>query len=81
MVSMEDILTSVEQVIVLLGQCSNTLLYHRRFSLLSELFPSMSHTKELLLEKLTLLQKHDSELFGKKFRERFIEVRISKKKT
>lgn len=81
MVSVEDILTSVEQVIVLLGQCSNTLLYHRRFSLSSELFPSMSHTKELLLEKLTLLQKHDSELFGKKFRERFIEIRISKKKT
>ena len=41
----------------------------------------MSHTKELLLEKLTLLQKRDSELFGKKFRERFIEVRISKEKT
>ena len=29
MVSMEDLLSFVEQTIVLLGQCSNTVFYHK----------------------------------------------------
>ena len=38
MVSVEDLLTLVKQAMMLLRQCSNTVLYHRIFSLLSALF-------------------------------------------
>ena len=41
----------------------------------------MSQTKELLLEKSSLLRKHDSEIFSKKFRERVVKNITSKIKT
>lgn len=58
----DNLLTLVEQIVVLLGKCSNIFSYHKRFSLLSALFPKMSIYKELLKEKSSLLQLHESEL-------------------
>lgn len=41
----------------------------------------MSQTKELLLEKSSLLRRHDSEIFSKKFREHVVKNMTSKIKT
>lgn len=41
----------------------------------------MSQTKEVLLEKSSLLRKHDSEILSKKFRERVVKNITSKIKT
>ena len=58
----DDLLVCVEQIVVLLGQCSNIVSYRKRFSLLSAVFPKMSISNELLKEKFSLLQLHKSEL-------------------
>ena len=39
---------------MLLQQCSNTVLYHRRFGHLSALFPSMSQCKLLSTENSSM---------------------------
>ena len=54
----DDLLTYVEEIVELLGQCSNTVSYHKRFDLLSALFPKNSICKELLKEKPSMLQLH-----------------------
>ena len=77
---MEDLLSLVDQTSVLIDQCNNTVLYLRRFSLLSVLSYQFSRQRQFLCETLALLDKHDFELFMHTFREHIIEITISNKK-
>ena len=77
---MEDLLSLVDQTSVLIDQCNNTVLYLRRFSLLSVLSYQFSRQRQFLCETLSLLDKHDFELFMHTFREHIIEITISNKK-
>ena len=80
-ISMEDLLSLVEQTNVLFSQFNNTLLYVRRFSLLSALSYRFPIRKELLREVLSLLLKNCSELFMQIFREYIIKITNSNRKT
>lgn len=78
---MEDLLSLVEQTNVLFSQFNNTVLYVRRFSLLSALSYRFPRRKELLREALSLLLKNYSELFMQTFREYIIKITNSNRKT
>ena len=80
-VPVEDLLQFAEKSVVLLGQASNGLSYLRRFNILQKLMKDSRKVKTLLREKSTLLQKHDENLFGKKFRSHIVETEKSRKRT
>ena len=63
----------------MVGQSSNTVTYHRRYNLLNNLMGSSNQAKEALKEKRDLLQKHNGNLQGKKFRNHIVEVTKTKK--
>ena len=67
-ISVNKLLFYVEQIILLIGQSSNAITYHRKLNVLRCIMNSQYQVKTMLKEKTALLQKHDSELFGKKFR-------------
>ena len=80
-VSLFELKEYMEQTAVLVGQSSNTVSNHRRYNVLNGLMGSTTQAKELLREKTDLLQKHDTQLFGKKFRKHIVDVTKSKKTT
>ena len=63
--SLEDMQKFIEQIVLILGQSSNTVTQHRRYNLLNNLMGSSNQAKEVLREKKDLLQKHDGNLLGK----------------
>ena len=80
-VSIKDLLQYVEQTVLLLGQSVNSMTYHRRYNILLNIMNSPSDVKTMLREKATLLEKHDKDLFGKKFRNHITETVKSRNKT
>ena len=70
-----------EQIVLLLGQSSNAITYHRRLNVLEWIMNSQYQVKTIIKEKAALLQKHDSELFGKKFRNYIVDTIKSKRET
>ena len=65
-ISINDLLHYVEQTVLLLGQSSNAITYHRRLNVLGSVMNSQYQVKSMLKEKASLLQKHDEYLFRKK---------------
>ena len=55
--------------------------YHRRYNLLNNLMGSSNQAKEAWREKKDLLQKHDGNLLGKKFRNEIVEMTKTRKTT
>ena len=80
-ISINDLLHYVEQTVLLLGQSSNAITYHRRLNVLGSVMNSQYQVKSMLKEKASLLQKHDEYLFGKKFRNHIADTIKSKKQT
>ena len=80
-ISVTELLFYVEQIILLLGQSSNAITYHRRLNVLRCIMNSQYQVKTMLKEKTALLQKHGSELFGKKFRNHIADTMKSKRET
>ena len=70
-----------EQAILLLGQSSNAITYHRRLTVLGSVMNSQYQVKSMLKEKGSLQQKHDEFLFEKKFRNHITDTVKSKKQT
>ena len=62
--SLDEILSLLEQTICLLGQTSNSISYHRRYNILSSVC-SLQDAKNILKNKVELLQTNDENLFGK----------------
>ena len=80
-ISINDLLHYVEQTVLLLGQSSNAITYHRRLNVLGSVMNSRYQVKSVLKEKASLLQKHDEYLFGKKFRNHIADTIKTKKQT
>ena len=80
-ISVNELLFYVEQIVLLLGQSSNAIAHHRRLNVLGCIMNSQYQVKTMLKEKAALLQKHDSELFGKKFWNHIADTIKSKRKT
>lgn len=78
-ISLDELQSFVEQTVIMVGQSSNTVSYHRRLNILQCLTDSQSQAKEMLREKAELLQKHDTNLLGKKFRKHIVNSTKSKK--
>ena len=75
-ISINDLLHYVEQTVLLLGQSSNAITYHRRLNVLGSVMNSQYQVKSMLL-----LQKHGEYLFGKKFTNYIADTIKSKKQT
>ena len=80
-ISINDLLHYVEQTVLLLGQSSNAITYHRRLNVLGSVMNSQYQVKSMLKEKALLLQKHDEYIYGKKFRNHIADTIKSKKQT
>lgn len=79
-VPVDDFFILVEKTIMLLGQASNVISYQRRFSILFNLIKNARKAKSFLKDKATLIQKHDGNLFGKKFLVNILKLRSQRKK-
>ena len=77
---MDDFSILVEKTIMLLGQASNAISYQRRFSISLNLIKDAQKAKSILKDKATLFQKHDGNLFEKKFYTHIIEIESQRKK-
>ena len=77
--SLSEIKTYLEQSVVLLGNSSSTVSYYRRYAMLLSITGSPQKAKEMLRNEGELLQKHDRNLFGKKFQSHISQVSKSKK--
>ena len=80
-ISVNELLFYIEQIVLLLGQSSNAITYYRRLKVLGYIMNSQYQVKTMLKEKSALLQEHDSDLFGKKFRCHIADTIKSKRET
>ena len=78
LLSLDKILGPVEQAICLLVQASNSISYHRRYNIPSNVC-SRQKAKNILKNKVELLQINDENLFGKGFSEHLTKLVKSKK--
>ena len=69
----------MEQAVLMVGQSSDTVIYPRRYNLLNNLIGSSNQPKEGLSKKKDLLQKHDGNLLGMKFRNHIVEIIMTRK--
>ena len=76
--SLDEILSLLEQTICLVGQTRNSISYHRRYTILSGV-SSPQEAKNMLKNKTELLQTTDENLFGKEFSDHLTESVKSKK--
>ena len=65
-ISLDEILSFVEQTICFLGPISNLIPYHRRYNILSSVC-SPEEAKNMLKNKVELLRTNGENLFGKEF--------------
>ena len=68
-ISINNLRHYVEQTVLLLGQNSDAITYHRRLNALGSVMNSHYQVKSMLKEKVPLLQKYDEDLFRKKVQE------------
>ena len=80
-ISVNELIFYIEQIVLLLGQSSNAITYYRRLKVLGYIMNSQYQVKTMLKEKSALLQEHDSDLFGKKFRCHIADTIKSKRET
>ena len=66
-VALEKFVTLVEQVILLLGQASLSLLYTRRLNILKMIMKDPGKAKTMLQENENILRESETHLFGKRF--------------
>ena len=76
--SLDKILSLLEQTICLLGQTSNSILYHQRYNILSSVC-SRQEAKNMLKNKVELVQTNNENLFAKEFSDHLTESVNSKK--
>ena len=75
--SLDEILHLLKQTLCLLGQTSNSILYHQSNNILSSMY-SPQEAKNII-ELVELLQTNDENLFGKEFSNHLTEPVKSKK--
>ena len=62
-ISINDLLHYVEETVLLLGQSSNAITYHRRLNVLGSVMNSQYQVETMLKEKASLLQRYGEYLF------------------
>lgn len=71
----EEVASAVEKSVTMVGQCLNMLTYERRKNVLTAISNvSTAQASQTLKDKASLLQMHDDDLFGKKYREHMTET-------
>ena len=75
--SLDDILSIVEQTICLLCQTSNSISYHRRYSILSIMCSPLE--ANIMLKNKLETKTNDEILFGKRFSDHLTESIKSRK--
>ena len=80
-VSLPEILTNLDQTVMLLGQALNSISYTRRFNALKQITGDPRKTKQLLKEKNEIFPKETQFLFGEKFESDIIRTAKSKQKS
>ena len=65
-ISVNELLLYVDQIILLRGESSSLITYHRRLNVFGCIINSQYQVKTMLKEKAALLQKHDNELSERK---------------
>ena len=78
-IDLDDITAYIEKTVLLLDQTSNYIRYFRRYNILAALNCPAQQSKEMLREGADLLQRHDRNLFGKKFSAHLVASAKSKK--
>ena len=79
-VQMDTVLQLLEVTVVLIGQCSNTIIYERcKNPLQGVTGTSTTLLAAMLKEKASFLQKHDKVLLGKGFTDNLSETIKAKK--
>ena len=71
-IDLDVIRAYVEQTVLLLGQTSNYITYFFIFNILAALNCPAQQSKKMLREEADLLQRHDRNLFEKKFSEHLV---------
>ena len=80
-IDLDNIRAYIEKTVLLLGQTSNYITYFRRYNILVALNSPAQQSKEMLRQEADLLQRHDRNLFGKKFSKHLVASAKSKKQT
>ena len=79
---MDTVLEPLEETVLLIGQCNNTIIYERRKNVsLGVTETSSSQVASMLKEKAAFLQKHDKALFGKDFRDHLTKTLKAKEQS
>ena len=76
----DDALQLIEQTVLLVGQCCNTISCDRRKSILSSVTGS-TQASSMLKEKAEILRNDDGSLFGTYFRDEILENQKAEKKS
>ena len=76
---MDNIRAYIEKTVRLLAQSSNYITYFRRYNIFAVLTCLVQQSKEMLREEAHLLQRHDRNLFGKRFSEHLVASAKPKK--
>ena len=78
---LNDMQKFIEQRVLMVGQSSDTVTYHRWYNLLNNLMGSLNQVKKALREKKDLLQKHDGSSRGMRFRNQIVNMTKTRKTT
>ena len=71
-INLDNIRAYIEKTILLLDHTSNFITYFRNYNILAGLNCPAQQSKEMLRGEVDLLQRHNSNLFGKKFSEHLV---------
>ena len=81
-IPLEDLTTSLEQSVMLLGQAINSMTYQRRCDALSAVMSDTRKIKSTVEEQAALFASNkDDNLFGKPFRKHFMDIFKAKKES
>ena len=79
--NLNTVSTGFEQVITLLGQVINPIVYQRQLGVLTAVFNEKKKAKDLMKDMKGLMNEDNEELFGPKFEESVVKNQKTKTKT
>ena len=80
-VSLPEILTNLDQNVILLGQVFHNISYKRRFIALKQITGYPRKTKELVKQKNWIIVKETQLSFGERFKSNIVRTSRSKQKS
>ena len=71
-IDLDNIRAYIDKTVLLLDHTSNFITYFRSYNILAGLNGPAQQSKEMLMGEVDLLQRHNRNLFGKKFSEHLV---------